>query len=126
LTTDGHLLILSDGTDLLRFFDPSTFEEKRNVAVLVKGHGLIHLNELEYVKGEVLANVWGTQYVVRIDPATGKVVGVIDFAGLLSEQDRDWTTDVLNGIAYDAKDDRLFVTGKRWPKMFEVRLRLKK
>ena len=126
LTTDGHLLILSDGTDRLRFFDPVTFEEKRAVTVLVNGHGLTRLNELEYVKGEVLANVWGTQYVVRIDPTTGRVVGVIDFAGLLSEQDRDWTTDVLNGIAYDAKGDRLFVTGKRWPKMFEVRLRPKK
>jgi glutaminyl-peptide cyclotransferase len=126
LTTDGHVLILSDGTERLRFFDPVTFEEKRTVTVLVTGHGLTRLNELEYVKGEVLANVWGTQYVVRIDPVTGRVVGVIDFAGLLSEQDRDWTTDVLNGIAYDAKDDRLFVTGKRWPKMFEVRLRPKK
>jgi glutamine cyclotransferase len=126
LTTDGHFLILSDGTERLRFLDPVTFEEKRSVSVLARGHGVARLNELEYIKGEVFANVWGTQYVVRIDPTTGTVLGVIDFTGLLSAEDRDYTTDVLNGIAYDAKGDRLFVTGKRWPKLFEVRLKLKK
>jgi glutamine cyclotransferase len=84
------------------------------------------LNELEYVKGEIFANVWMTDYVVRIDPQTGKVVGVVDFTGLLSPQDRDAQTNVLNGIAYDPAGDRLFVTGKRWPKLFEVRLRPRK
>jgi len=126
LTTDGHLLIMSDGTDQLRFFDPVTFEEKRKVVVLVRGQPVNRLNELEYIKGEVFANVWVTPFVVRIDPSTGKVVGVIDFTGLLPAMDQDWTTDVFNGIAYDAKGDRLFVTGKRWPKLFEVRLKLKK
>lgn len=126
LTTDGHLLIMSDGTDQIRFLDPGTFEEKRRVAVLAHGQPVLRLNELEYIKGEVFANVWGSDYVVRIDPATGKVVGVIDFTGLLAAQDRTENTDVLNGIAYDAAGDRLFVTGKRWPKLFEVRLKLKK
>ncbi len=126
LTTDGHLLIMSDGTDQIRFLDPGTFEEKRRVAVLAHGRPVLRLNELEYIKGEVFANVWGSDYVVRIDPATGKVVGVIDFTGLLAAQDRTENTDVLNGIAYDAAGDRLFVTGKRWPKLFEVRLKLKK
>jgi glutamine cyclotransferase len=83
------------------------------------------LNELEYIKGEIYANIWGADFVVRIDPATGRVAGVIDFTGLLAARDRSIHTDVLNGIAYDAANDRLFVTGKRWPELFEVRLKLK-
>jgi len=125
LTTDGHWLIMSDGTDQIRFLDPDTFEEKQRITVLANGQPVTRLNELEYIKGEIYANVWTTPYVVRINPATGKVVGVIDFTGLLAAQDRDQNTDVLNGIAYDPKGDRLFVTGKRWPKLFEVRLKLK-
>jgi glutamine cyclotransferase len=125
LTTDGRWLIMSDGTDQIRFLDPATFEEKRRITVLAHGQPVNHLNELEYIKGEIYANVWGTDYVVRVDPATGKLLGVIDFTGLLAPGDRDQNTDVLNGIAYDAAGDRLFVTGKRWPKLFEVRLKLK-
>ncbi len=125
LTTDGHWLIMSDGTAQIRFLDPASFEEKRRITVLAHGQLVNRLNELEYIKGEIYANIWGTDYVVRIDPVTGKVVGVIDFTGLLPEQDRDANTDVLNGIAYDAVGDRLFVTGKRWPKLFEVRLKSK-
>ena len=125
LTTDGHWLIMSDGTAQIRFLDPATFEEKRRITVVAHGQLVNRLNELEYIKGEIYANIWGTDYVVRIDPATGKVVGIIDFTGLLPDQDRDANTDVLNGIAYDAAGDRLFVTGKRWPKLFEVRLKPK-
>jgi glutamine cyclotransferase len=125
LTTDGHWLIMSDGTDQIRFLDPRTFKENRRIAVKALGRPVYALNELEYVKGEIFANVWGTDQVVRIDPATGEVVGVIDFTRLLPQQDRNENTDVLNGIAYDAGGDRLFVTGKRWPKLFEVRLKLK-
>jgi glutamine cyclotransferase len=125
LTTDGQWLIMSDGTDQIRFLDPNTFEEKRRISVVANGQPVARLNELEYIKGEIFANVWGTWFVARIDPATGKVLSVIDFTGLLSTQDRDETTDVLNGIAYDPKGDRLFVTGKRWPKLYEVRLKLK-
>lgn len=125
LTTDGHWLIMSDGTDQIRFLDPKTFEDNRKITVKARGRPVYRLNELEYVKGEIFANVWGTDYVVRIDPVTGQVVSMIDFTGLLAEQDRDENTDVLNGIAYDPTGDRLFVTGKRWPKLFEVRLKLK-
>jgi glutamine cyclotransferase len=126
LTTDGVSLIMSDGTSQIRFLDPATFAEKRRITVRMSGHAVDRLNELEYVKGSILANVWGSDDVVRVDPATGRVTAVIDFGGLLSAQDRDENTDVLNGIAYDAPGDRLFVTGKRWPKVFEVRLKLKK
>ncbi len=126
LTTDGVLLIMSDGTSQIRFLDPATFAEKRRITVRMRGRAVERLNELEYVKGSILANVWGSDDVVRIDPATGRITAVIDFSGLLSAQDRDENTEVLNGIAYDATGDRLFITGKRWPKIFEVRLRLKK
>ena len=126
LTTDGVSLIMSDGTDQIRFLDPATFAEKKRINVRMRGRAVDRLNELEYVKGAILANVWGSDDVVRIDPATGRVTAVINFSGLLSAQDRDENTEVLNGIAYDASGDRLFVTGKRWPKIFEVRLRLKK
>ena len=125
LTTDGHGLILSDGTDQIRFLDPGAFTVQRTIHVRLRGRPVDRLNELEYVKGEILANVWCADHVMRIDPATGRVTGVIDFSGLLSAQDRTPGTDVLNGIAYDAAGDRLFVTGKRWPKLFEVRLKLK-
>jgi glutaminyl-peptide cyclotransferase len=125
LTTDGHWLILSDGTDQIRFLDPVTFEVKRTIHVLARDRPVDRLNELEYVKGEIYANIWGADYVVRIDPATGSVTGVMDFTGLLAPQDHGVDTDVLNGIAYDAGGDRLFITGKRWPKLFEVRLKLK-
>lgn len=125
LTTDGHWLIMSDGTDQIRFIDPNTFKEDHRITVTQRGQPVNRLNELEYVKGEIFANVWTTDEVVRIDPATGQVVGVIDFTGLLPQQDREADTDVLNGIAYDPVGDRLFVTGKKWPKLFEVRLKPK-
>ena len=125
LTTDGTVLILSDGTSQIRFLDPVRFAVQRRIAVTRDGKRVAHLNELEFIKGEIFANVWQTDEVVRIDPATGEVRGVIDFSGLLAPQERRPDTDVLNGIAYDAKGDRLFVTGKRWPRLFEVRLKPK-
>ncbi|MCC6234876.1 MAG: glutaminyl-peptide cyclotransferase [Verrucomicrobiales bacterium] len=125
LTTDGSELILSDGTAQLRFLDPGTFEERRRVTVRAAGRLVDRLNELEYVKGEVWANVWLSDRVVTLDPATGRVTGVVDFTGLLPSTDRTGAEDVLNGIAYDAVGDRLWVTGKRWPKLFEVRLKAK-
>lgn len=124
LTTDGSSLILSDGSHELRFLDPETFAVQRTISVRdLAGKPLKHLNELEFVRGEIYANVWQTPYVVRIDPADGRLLGVIDFRGLLSPADRRPDTDVMNGIAYDAAGDRLFVTGKNWPKLFEVRLK---
>ena len=119
LTQDTTALIMSDGSEFLRFLDPVTFAEKRRVRVTVAGAPLKNLNELEYVKGEVFANVWQTDYVARIDPATGNVNGYIDFRGLLTSRERE-ATDVLNGIAYDEATDRLFITGKLWPRVFEV------
>ncbi|MEO7412138.1 MAG: glutaminyl-peptide cyclotransferase [Opitutaceae bacterium] len=124
LATDGRVLILSDGSNRIRFLDPETFAVQRTIEVTAEGKPVDRLNELEWIKGEIFANVWQTDRVVRIDPATGKVRGVIDFSGLLPPADRAGT-DVLNGIAYDAATDRLFVTGKKWPKIFEVRLKLR-
>jgi len=125
LATDGQQLILSDGTSRIRFLDPETFAVVRTIDVVMAGRPLSQLNELEYINGEIFANVWQTDLVVRIDPTSGLIRGVIDFAGLLSPLDRRRDTDVLNGIAYDASTDRLFVTGKRWPSVFEVRLKAK-
>jgi len=123
LTTDGRSLIMSDGTNRIRFIDPVTFKVTRTIGVFNHGAPLNSLNELEYVKGELFANIWQTQSVVRIDPATGKILGMVDFSGLPLPADFDRITNVLNGIAYDAAGDRLFVTGKNWPKLFEVRLK---
>jgi glutaminyl-peptide cyclotransferase len=124
LTHDDKRLIMSDGTSELRFLDPATLEETGRINVTVDGKPLRKLNELEWVKGEIYANVWQTNWIVRIDPASGRVVGAINLTGLLKPEDFvPGQTDVLNGIAYDAKHDRLFVTGKNWPKLFEIRLR---
>lgn len=126
LTSDGTSLILSDGTARIRFLDPKTFLVTRSIEVTRDGQPVPQLNELEFIHGEIFANVWQTDLVVRIDPATGVVRGVVDFSGLLPQAERRPTTDVLNGIAYDAARDRLIVTGKNWPHMYEVRLRVKK
>jgi len=125
LATDGHWLILSDGTSRIRFLDPGTFRVVRTIDVTADGKPVDRLNELEWINGEIFSNVWQTDRVVRIDPATGRVRGEIDFSGLLPAADRGPGTDVLNGIAYDAANDRLFITGKRWPEIFEVRLKLR-
>jgi glutamine cyclotransferase len=115
---------MSDGTNELRFLDPETLEELGRLAV-VDGDGqpVARLNELEWIEGEVWANVWLTDLIARIDPATGQVLGWIDLTGLLPDEDRAvQRVDVLNGIAYDAATGRLFVTGKWWPKLFEIEL----
>jgi glutamine cyclotransferase len=125
LATDGRSLIMSDGTNRIRFIDPVTFQVTRTIDVLAHGQPVKMLNELEYVKGELYANVWQTEFVIRIDPATGRVLGSIDFVGILPKADRAADTDVMNGIAYDAEDDRLFVTGKNWPELFEVKVKPK-
>jgi glutamine cyclotransferase len=122
LTQDGKRIIMSDGSAELRFWDPETLKETGRVTVTDGGHPVTNLNELEWVKGEIYANIWQTDRIARIDPSSGKVVGWIDCTGLLLPSDRTEQTDVLNGIAYDASSGRLFVTGKRWPKLFEIRL----
>ena len=121
LTSDGTRLIMSDGSAFLRFLDPRTQRETGRIEVRDGSLSVDHLNELEFVKGQVLANVWQTDRIARIDPARGRVVGWIDLHGLLSPADAEGV-DVLNGIAYDTAKDRLFVTGKLWPKIFEVQI----
>ena len=123
ITHDGQQLIMSDGTADIRFLNPSNFQEKRRVTVTDRGRPINRLNELEYIKGEIWANVWYTDRIARIQPATGNVIGWIDLSGLLKPEDTNGVhADVLNGIAYDAERDRIFVTGKQWPKLFEIRV----
>jgi len=122
ITHDGTRLIMSDGTSTLRFLDPQTFEEIGQVQVFDNDTPIARLNELEYIEGEIYANVWQEDWVIRIAPETGQVAGWIDLRGLLTEEDRSEPVDVLNGIAYDAEAGRLFVTGKWWPKLFEIEL----
>jgi glutaminyl-peptide cyclotransferase len=122
LTQDGKSLVLSDGSDTLRFFDPATFREVRRVSVMDHGKSVTELNELEFVHGEIYANIWHSDRIARIAPATGKVLGWIDLKGLLSAGERTNPEAVLNGIAYDSVHDRLFVTGKLWPELFEIQV----
>jgi glutaminyl-peptide cyclotransferase len=125
LTEDGTSLIMSDGSAELRVLDPATFLERRRIRVTAEGAPVRNLNELEVVKGEIFANIWQTDYIARVSPAKGNVTGWVDLSGLLSAAERA-NTDVLNGIAYDAAHDRLFVTGKLWPKLFEITLARKR
>ncbi len=125
LTHDGRSLILSDGTNQLRFIDPETFRVTRTVSVFDRGRPLRDLNELEYVRGEIYANIWHDQRIVRLDPQTGKVLGWIDLRGIIPRSELADEEAVLNGIAYDAEGDRLFVTGKLWPRLFEIKLKQK-
>jgi glutamine cyclotransferase len=122
LTNDGMSLILSDGTPTLRFIDPENMQVTRTISVTVNDRPIANLNELEWVNGEIFANVWQSNFIVRIDPANGKVKAVIDLTGLHEEFTTQGNEDVLNGIAYDNAKDRLFVTGKNWPKLFEIEI----
>lgn len=123
LTRDAQRIIMSDGTARLRFFDPATMQETGGVTVTWAGKPVPMLNELEMVKGELLANVWMSNRIARIDPATGKVIDWIDLTPLVRKLKLTDYDAVLNGIAYDAAGDRLFVTGKYWPKLYEIRIR---
>jgi len=120
LTHDAKSLILSDGTAMLRFFDPDTFKELRRITVKDHGKPIPQLNELEYIRGEIYANIWHSDRIARISPESGRVLGWIDLKGLLPPDQLSSKEAVLNGIAYDAARDRLFVTGKLWPKIFEI------
>lgn len=122
LTQDGESLILSDGTSELRFLDPETFAERRRVRVTWRGQPVREINELEFVRGEVLANIWHSALIVRIDPATGVIKGAIDLSEITASVQVPDEEAVLNGIAYDDKAGKLYVTGKRWPKLFEIAL----
>jgi glutaminyl-peptide cyclotransferase len=123
LTQDGKRLIMSDGTPDLRFLDPETLKETGRVTVTYDGKPVPQVNELEWVKGRIYANVWHTDVLIIVDPTRGDVTGVVDLTGLMPASQRPPGPDsVLNGIAYDAVHDRLFVTGKNWPKLFEIRV----
>ena len=115
-------IITSDGTSTLRFRDPETFKETRHLVVKDGARPVEQLNELEYVKGEIYANVWHSDRIARISPRDGHVTGWIDLTGLLPDDLKIDAESVLNGIAYDAEHDRLFVTGKRWPAVFEIKI----
>jgi len=120
LTTDGELLIMSDGSSTLRFFDPNTFEVKRRVTVKNRGREVDKLNELEFVNGEIYANIWYSDRIARISPKTGEVLGWIDLSNLWPSLQRPSRETVLNGIAYDEKNKRLYVTGKNWPLLYHI------
>ena len=123
LAYDGELLVMSDGSATLYFRDPFTFAEVSRITVVAHDKPISQLNELEWIAGEVFANVWQTDTIARIDPATGQVAGWIDLTGLLSDADRRGSNaEVLNGIAYDPEGERLFVTGKWWPKLYQIEL----
>ncbi len=122
LTFDGEELILSDGSSNLYFIDPENFVTTRKLEVKLDGNPVSLLNELEYIAGEVWANIWQTDFIVRIDPMTGTVNSLVNLTGLSEQTMRSESEAVLNGIAYDADQDRLFVTGKLWSDIFEIRL----
>lgn len=122
LTNNGDTIYMSDGTAQIRLWDAETFAERSRITVKDAGQPVPHINELEWVKGEIWANVWMSDRIARISPADGRVLGWIDLAGLLPSEERSGNEDVLNGIAYDAATDRVFVTGKLWPKLYEIRV----
>lgn len=122
LTMVGDSLVLSDGSSELKFFDPATMAEQKRVTVRFGGRPISMINELETIDGQVWANIWMTDFIVRIDPATGNVVSLVDLSGLKVDAGVNGADSVLNGIAWDAKKKRLFVTGKYWPKLYEITL----
>lgn len=123
LTTDGKSLIMSDGTSRITFRNPLTFMEERSITVTLNGKNVVYLNELEYIKGEIWANVYLSNLILRIDPKTGIVNSVINCTGLLPSRLYKPNTDVLNGIAYDEKSDSVYLTGKNWPHLYKISLK---
>lgn len=122
LTTIDDRIVMSDGTNVLAFYEPDLFTVVSRIEVYDNEKKVDSLNELEYINGEIWANIWMTDLIARIDPVSGKVLGYIDLKGILPESDRTADTDVLNGIAYDPAGKRIFVTGKKWPRLFEIKV----
>ena len=122
LTSNGEKLYMSDGTNYIRVLNPETMAQERRFGVTLRGESLQYLNELEWIEGKIWANVYTTDHIVIINPENGVVEGIINLAGILPEKERDSRTDVLNGIAYDSATKRIFVTGKNWSKLFEIRV----
>lgn len=125
LTSDNSRIFFSDGSDAIRVWDGNTLQERSRLIVRDAGRPVLNLNELEWVEGEIFANVWQTDRIARISPLDGRVLGWIDLSAILPKAERASDTDVLNGIAYDAEKKRLFVTGKLWPKIYEIQIRPK-
>ena len=122
LTTDGEKMYMSDGTNYIRVLNPETLAQERRFGVTLRGESLQYLNELEWIDGKIWANVYTTDHIVIINPENGVVEGVVNLSDILPEKERDYKTDVLNGIAYDKATKRIFVTGKNWSKLFEIRV----
>ncbi len=122
LTSDGKSLYMSDGTERIFRVNPATFKREATLVVTMRGEAVQYLNELEWIDGKIWANVYTTDYILIINPESGVVEGVVDFSGLLPDKEQRRDTDVFNGIAYDEATGRIFVTGKRWPKLFEVEI----
>ncbi len=120
ITYDGKYLIMSDGSDVLYYLDPKTFNVSGKLEVYDQNGKVSRLNELEYIDGNIYANVWGTEKIAIINPKSGQVKAWIDLSGLLSGEDKKKRIDVLNGIAYNEENQKLYVTGKLWPKLFEI------
>jgi glutamine cyclotransferase len=121
LTHDDRSLIMSDGTNKIRYIDPVSFAVTRTIELYAEGQGVANLNELEYVKGEILANVWHSTRIARVDPRSGQIVAWIDLSSIAAKEPHR-EEEVLNGIAYDKSADRLFVTGKKWSKLYEIKV----
>ena len=122
MTHDGRSIILSDGTPVLRFLDPNSLKVVRTLNVTANGQPVRQINELEFVRGEILANIWMTKFIVRIDPATGRVKGLIDLGAIVKRIGATDPDSVPNGIAFDKATGRLFITGKNWPTLFQIKL----
>jgi glutaminyl-peptide cyclotransferase len=123
LTYDGTNLILSDGSSDLFYFNPETFNPIRKIAVKMNGQPITELNELEFIEGEIWSNVWQQDLILQIDPATGMVRSFLDLKGILAPSDKSGGENVLNGIAYDGDQKRIFITGKQWPRIFEIKIK---
>ncbi len=123
LTYDGKMLIMSDGSSTLTYLDPVTFSPVRRLAVTMNGRPVENLNELEFIEGAIWSNVWETDLIVSIDPGTGHVNSYLDLKGILPDRMRTGREDVLNGIAYDSRQKRIFVSGKLWPRIFEIKIK---
>ena len=122
LTSDGKKLYMSDGTHIIRVINPETLQQERRFAVTLRGESLQYLNELEWIDGKIWANIYTTDYIAIINPQSGVVEGLINLTGILPMKERDHKTDVLNGIAYDKATKRIFVTGKNWSKLYEIKI----
>ena len=122
LATLKDQIVMSDGTNVLYFFEPEMFTVVSRLEVYDNEKKVDQLNELEYINGEIWANIWMTDLIARIDPVSGKVMGYINLQGILNDPETDTSAKVLNGIAFDKDGNRIFITGKNWPKLFEIRV----